>query len=344
MNNINENQHYVSQVLQKRFKAPNKPLYWYQVETDEWEERSSQRAFAAKGYNQLLAGREDDNWLEAAFAGSENHVRDVCEALEEAARRPVTKLEDAVYRNMCRYCSFLNLISPAAKAAAVPDLMCQLNLELKEGGQHMLKFWQMPDETIALFREEYARGRRMIVKAKNILQIAHNVRAARERECTYREFGAGEWSIAQSQITLPLSDVALVPVGHEDRGIIEYMLPIGPHLLLECRFRTGATLNLEEASWKREVTARSMDQDEAEHVVDTICSSAIREIVSSTILEDVADRRTRAKASGLKFCRSTNPQAVAQAGLIQTDGAVAFQMVPEEDYVEYAESFILPPE
>jgi hypothetical protein len=208
----------------------------------------------------------------------------------------------------------------------------------------MLKFWQMPDETIVLFREEYARGRRLILKANNILQIAHNVRAARERECTYRQFGAGEWSIAESPITLPLSDVALVPVWDTARGIIEYVLPIGPHLLLECNLRTGVVLNLEEASWTRAVAARSLDQSEADQVVDRICASASREIVSSNILEDVAERRTRAKASGIKFHRSTNPRAVAEAGRIETDGAVTFQMVSEQEFVEYVYSFVLPPE
>jgi hypothetical protein len=36
MNNPNENQHFISQVLLKRFKILGNPLQCYQVQTGEW--------------------------------------------------------------------------------------------------------------------------------------------------------------------------------------------------------------------------------------------------------------------------------------------------------------------
>ena len=108
--------------------------------------------------------------------------------------------------------------------------------------------------------------------------------------------------------------------------------------------RVGVRLSLEAASWKRIVTPRALKQHEAEHVVDMICASAIRELVASNAINDIGERRKRAKDSGIIFHRAANPRAVAQAGLIKTDGAVTFQMVSEQDYAEYTHSFVLPPE
>jgi hypothetical protein len=108
--------------------------------------------------------------------------------------------------------------------------------------------------------------------------------------------------------------------------------------------RIGVRLILDEASWKTTVTSRILQQNEADRVVDTICASAIRELVSSKVIDDVGEKRKRAKANGITFHRSTNPRAVAQAGLVETDGAVAFRMVSVDEYKEYAHSFALPPE
>ena len=103
-------------------------------------------------------------------------------------------------------------------------------------------------------------------------------------------------------------------------------------------------LNLEETSWKRTLTARTLQQAETERTVDIICASAIRELVCSNVIEDVRERRKRARADGIVFHRSVNPRAVAEAGLIETDGKLAYEMVSQQKYNEYELSFVLPPE
>ena|SRR6266699_1981811 len=70
MNQLDENQHSISQVLLERFKIPGSPLHCYQVQTGEWISKSKEKACAWPGYNQLLVSGVADNTLEEAFSQS----------------------------------------------------------------------------------------------------------------------------------------------------------------------------------------------------------------------------------------------------------------------------------
>ena len=121
-----QNQHYVSQVLLRRFTVSGR-LQCYHVQTEKWiQPKSPLKVLAARGWNQLLVSGEADNTLEAGFSRVETHLPKTFEALEEAVNRPLTKLPQAIYENMCLYCTFLWLTSPFAKAKAVPDF-CATN-------------------------------------------------------------------------------------------------------------------------------------------------------------------------------------------------------------------------
>src|SRR6266566_3498728 len=155
MNQKNEEQHYVSQVLLKRFKLPGKPLQCYQVRTGEWKERGLRRTFAARGWNQLLVAGQVDNNLEAAFSKVESHMSDTFKALEEASINTVTVLPREIYDNMCLYCIFLSLTSPFAKAKAVADFVIQLDFELQNGKDEFLRELNFNRATIERFREAH---------------------------------------------------------------------------------------------------------------------------------------------------------------------------------------------
>ena len=88
MNQIDENQHSISQVLLERFKIPGSPLQCYQVQTGEWIPKSKEKACAWPGYNQLLVSGVADNTLEEAFSKVESGLRKTFKALEDAARKP----------------------------------------------------------------------------------------------------------------------------------------------------------------------------------------------------------------------------------------------------------------
>src|SRR5438046_10032510 len=97
MNQLDENQHSISQVLLERFKIPGNPLECYQVQTGEWFPKSKEKACAWPGYNQLLVSGVADNTREAAFSKVESGLRKPFKALEDEARKPSTQLPHVIY-------------------------------------------------------------------------------------------------------------------------------------------------------------------------------------------------------------------------------------------------------
>jgi hypothetical protein len=64
---MNANEHYVSQVLLRRFTVAGH-LQCYRVQTDKWKRVSPKNVFSDFGYNQLLVYGQVDNTLEQAFS------------------------------------------------------------------------------------------------------------------------------------------------------------------------------------------------------------------------------------------------------------------------------------
>lgn len=345
MNCENENQHFVSKVLLKRFKRPNQPLQCYRVDTKQWEPRSTDRACSAAGYNQLLENGNVDGKVEALLSKQESRLPETLRTLDRVAisAEANTTLELRVYENLCRYSALLWLISPAAKAGAAPMIMSQMNRELEGGHTPMLKLWGMPDEQIRVFREAYAQGRRLMMEADNVVQIAHTVQVQWGQELQYRVLGASEWTIANCPINLGLSDVVLVPISWAELKLVEFILPIAPRLLARCRTPGGGTLHLDEKAWPRTMNRIELQKEEAEAILDRICASAVGEIVSPERIADIEGRRARARASGIRYHRIVDPERVKEAGQIKTCGEARFRMAEQEEYCKYVNSFVLPP-
>ena len=133
MNNKNERQHYVSQVLLKRFKATGKSLQCYQIQTGLWKAKRIERACSARGYNQLLVGGNMNNTIEDSFSKVETNLPETFKALQIAANHQTMDLPKEIYENLCRYCTFLLGTSLFAKPGAVVTFLTQINLELERG-------------------------------------------------------------------------------------------------------------------------------------------------------------------------------------------------------------------
>jgi hypothetical protein len=154
MNNPNENQHFVSKVLLKRFKVAGNALQCYQVQTGKWIPKNPDSACSSPGYNQLLLSgqAETDNKLESEFSAVESRLPKVFRALEEAPKRPTTELSEETYNDLCKYCAFLKLIAPHAKPGAVAAFLFQLNWELGRQEKSLLR-----DLQIAAFIKQRAK-------------------------------------------------------------------------------------------------------------------------------------------------------------------------------------------
>ena len=339
MNAANENQHWISQHLLKRFKTEGAPFQCYQVETGEWVPKGLDRACAAHGYNQLLVSGEADNTLEAAFSKVESGLRNTFRALEDAARRPLTELPQPAYANMCWYCSFLKGIAPYSKPGAVVSFIIQLNMELEGGSNSLLRDLRVPEETVHELRRQCARGRKVIIESENLLQLLYRFQFARNYQCDYSQFLSTKWSVSNSPIELPMSDVGLVPMVLEDYKANHYLLPIGPNLLLEGVFFHDHGKN----SSRPVVRGMDLTQDEAEYRFDCICRSAIREIICARKRAGISEARSRAKANGTRFCTIPDPKRITSCGLVDVGyGDFLFRIVSVEEYVKVVHSYILP--
>ena len=172
---MNQNQHFVSKVLLKRFTVSGR-LQCYNVQTDKWKPEPPKNVFSEFGYNQLVVSDQIDNTLEAAFSKVERPLPKTLKALDEAANKPLSALSPAAYENMCWYCAFLNRISPFAKAAAPFDFLKQIELELQNGKSDTLRdVLNWPEERIETFRKEHSLGRRIIIDSKDFLQLVYRI-------------------------------------------------------------------------------------------------------------------------------------------------------------------------
>jgi hypothetical protein len=339
MSVANENQHWISQHLLKRFKTEGAPFQCYQVETGEWVPKRLRRACAAPGYNQLLVSGEPDNSLETAFSKVESGLRNTFRALQDAARQPLTELPQTVYANMCWYCSFLKGIAPYSKPGAVVSFIIQLNKELENGCNSLLRDLSVPEEAIRELRGHTEMGRKVIIESENLLQLLYRFQFARNYQCDYSQFLSTKWAVANSPIELPISDVGLVPMVLENHKANHYLLPVGPNLLLEGIFFHDLGKN----SSRPVMRGMDLTQDEAEYRFDCICASAITEIICGQQLYGITEARTRAKASGTRFCKIPDRESITTSGLADVGvGDFLFRIVSVEEYAKVVHSYMLP--
>lgn len=338
MNKKNENQHYVSRVLLKRFKTPGTSLQCYQVETGEWKPRSIDKICAARGYHQLLLSGNADNTLEDAFSRVESCLPGTLNALTEAATRTSTELSTAVCENLCRYCAFLRLSSPPAKAMAIANFVFQINWELENQKYSLLRDLKIPASTLTRWTEEIRAGLKIVVDPTNALQLLYRSHFARVYWGEVGMFSTTKWTISRSPIELPLSDVGLVPLTLTELRASHYLLPIGPHLLLEGLLWHDVKKNVTRAPIK----ALTLTDEEAEYRFDIICSSAVKEVICSRRIDGIAESIRRAKARGITFLELRNLPDVASTGQNQACDELRFRAISSDEFTTFIHAFARP--
>jgi Protein of unknown function (DUF4238) len=335
----NRDEHFVSQVLLRRHTVSGR-LQCYNVQTDNWKPQPPKKVFSEFGYNKLLVAGQVDNTLEDAFQRVETDLgkHKTLEVLEEAANKSSCELPPEVYENMCWYCAFLESISPAAKAAAPVDFVQQLDLDLQNGKIDTLRdvlHWS--EERIETFRKGHSLGLKPIIDAKDFLQLVYRIQFQPRCRCNYMMFrGFTDWSVCDSPIELPVSDNALVPLGRDD--FIYHILPIGPKLLLKGKAKQGQL----QSSSQLSINGEDLTADEAEYWLDTICLSALTEMVCAHRIPDVPLIRERAKEKKIRSVKVVDPDAVISACSKNFDGNFGLRLVSVEEHVKFVHSFTQP--
>jgi hypothetical protein len=274
MGERDENQHYISQVLLRRFKLPGEPLQCYQVESGEWIPKSIERACSAPGYNQLILPNGVENTLEDEFSKVESGLPKIFRALEAAADAQSTNLPEVEFANLCRYCAILKTSSPFSKATAVVNFVFHLNIELEHGKTSFLRELQISEAGIEHLQKEFARGQKIIIESDNPMQMLYR-RNVQNFPIYVAEFGCSKWTVLKSPIELPISDVGLYPLHLENHRANRFILPISPHLILEGTFYYDQSKNAPN----RPIKGESLPKEHAQEYFDFLCASAITELI-----------------------------------------------------------------
>lgn len=339
MNRKDENQHWVSRVVLKRFKMPGKPLQCYQVQTGDWQEKSLERVCAWAGYNQVLEGGQSDNTIEGIFSGVESKLQKTFRALEEASNRPVTELPRDTYENMCRYCALLKLLAPYSKPGAVVSFVMQINMELESGQYSLIRELELPEREINALRMEHAAGRRVIIDAENALQTFYRYQLQRCYNLDYSLLARAEWTVSISALEMPLPDIGLVPMSVANPPGMHHVLPISPNIVLDGFLR----YDLARDSCRPVVKGHALTPEQAEYRFDCICASAISELICARRISEIPTGISRARSKGIAFCKVPNLESITSAGLKVSSRDFFFRVVSVDEYTDFIHSLMKPP-
>jgi len=311
------------------------------VPENRWARLSPKKVFSEYGYNQLLVDGQVDHTLERAFQKVETPLPKTFEALELAANQSSTELPIDVYENLCWYCAFLKRISPFAKAAAPADFVIQLDKDLEQGRDEIMRELLMPEHAIQFFRKEHALGKKVIIYSRNFLQAVYRIQFRIKYGFDYSTFRHNTiWTICNSPIELPIADVPITEIPVSVHNSIFYGLPLGPNLLLKGQIKWGT----QQGSSQTLIKSHTLSREEAELWFEAICLSAVTELVSKEIIPDVQAARLRAKDKGIAFTKIVNPDAAISAGLENFTSDFGLIVVSPEVYVKFIHSFIKPPD
>ena len=339
MNKKDERQHYVSRVLLERFRRSGKPLECFDLKTQEWKQRSVEKLCSAPGYNQLLLSSDVNNAIEQSFSKVESRLPKTFNALERARAKSSTELQKSIYENWCLYCAFLKRTSLFAKPGAVVSFLVQLNMELEKGSYYLFRELNTPDDVISKFREGYASGGRLVIESENVIQLVYRIQFARMlKKLDLWEFVNCEWTISESSIELPMSDIGLVQIELREHKAIQYLLPISPNLVLDGIFYHDLTKNSPQPI----IAGHQLSKVEADYRFAALSLSAVNEIIFSNRCLDIQTRLEHAKTMGVTFTKIVNPQAGLSAGLKNCNLNYRLQMVSADEYVRYVHSLVQP--
>jgi hypothetical protein len=334
MNMAYQRQHYVSQVLLRRF-ADFGRLQVFDIRTEKWKRLPPKRIFCQAGYTQLLANGQVDNTLEREFGKVERQLPTTLAALDAAAKRPDFTLPLDIYANLCWYCAFLWRISPFAKAKAPVDFVMQMNQDLEHGRCDLLRqVVGLSENDIKAIQKAHAEGKKLIIDSKDFLQLIYRVQfvlRCKEDFVLFRHYT--RWAVWNSPIELPISDIALVQVSFKEANV--FVLPIAPHLLLAGTIKTGTQQKSDGTALK----SNTFSTEDAQYWADAICYSAQTTLASKSIIPDVPAKRKRAERQ-VNFTKIVNPESIVSAGVTDFSGIFGVRLVDKSDFVKFIHSHV----
>lgn len=326
----------------RRFTA-SKRLQKFDIKLGQWRRRGTTPPyiFSSLGYNQLVRFGELDDSLDREFQKIETNLPKTLAALDNAATKESTQLDPDIYENLCWYLAFLWNMCPFAKAVAPINFIHQIMLDLQNGQLHRLKALGHSDENIAAIQQFHNQGYKFIIGGNNYLQLVYRIvfnDKCRDTFCKFRF--ATKWTVYQSPIELPMSDVALVHFHDKNANELLHILPIAPTSVLIGTLKMGET----PTSTDTFIKGAKLTDTSAEHVHDIICASAFFALASKSKIGDIASFRQRAIKKGIGFAKIHNLESVLTAGLVPFVSEKDFMIVPvkPDEYVKYTLSFITP--
>jgi hypothetical protein len=334
MKTVFQKQHYVSQVLLRRF-ANGGRLQVFNIETEKWKPLPPKKIFCQVGYTQLLANGQVDNTLEREFGKVETKFPETLANLDDAAKKLQVTLTSEIYTNLCWYCAFLWRISPFAKAKAPVDFVMQLNQDLENGRSDLLRqVVGLSENDIKAIQKAHAEGKKLIIDSKDLLQLIYRVQfvlRCKEDFVLFRHYT--KWAVWNSPIELPISDMALVQVSFKDANV--FVLPIAPHLLLAGTIKMGTQKKSDETVIK----SNTFNIEDAQYWADAICYSAQAAIASKNIIPDVSEMRKRAEKQ-VNFTKIVNPESIVSAGVTDFSGIFGVRLVDKNEFVKFIHSHV----
>ena len=332
------NDHYVSQVLLRRF-TDNGRLQKYTLKLGKWSPSAPKSVFSEIGYNQLLAFGKFNADLDDRLKELEDTLPITLAALDNAANAKETPLDSTVYDRMCSYCAFLWEMSPFSKSVAPVNFIHQLMLDLSLGNVDFLDAMGMKDSDIAQIKQHYAKGAKFVITGSNYIQLVYRLQFGRQLESLYRMFrDITKWSVARSPIELPIGDMALIKYHLPDVNAMRTILPISPTSILIGESPMGSNI---KTSTDTIVYGGAIEQSGAEYLREVICQSAILTVASKTRVGDINAWR---KKPVVNLVQLQNLDSVLKAGETPILSEQDFLITPAttEAYIKWTHSIVKP--
>lgn len=335
----NRNDHYVSQVLLRRFTDNKRRLQKYTLKYGKWSPSAPKSIFSEYGYNQLLAFGKYNNDLDERLKTLEDTLPLTLEALDNAAKAKETTLDSEIYERMCSYCAFIWNMSPFSKAVAPVNFIVQMMMDLGNGNVDLLDTMGVKDDGIAEIKRHFTNGAKFIITGKNYLQLVYRLQFARTLECTNNIFrGYTKWTVVRSPVEMPIADMALIQYHEPALKLMRSVLPISSTSVLIGESPMGSNL---KSSTDTIVYGGEAAQPFAEYIREVICQSAILTVASKTRFADISALRQKPIVNLVQL---QNIDAVLNAGETPILSEQDFLITPAttEAYVKWTHSIVKP--
>jgi hypothetical protein len=332
-----QNQHYISQVLQRRFCIDGM-LQRYSVQYDSWRETAPTKTFSYKGYTQLLTGGTIDHTLEVQFSQIENEMPGVFAALDDAATRSITELPVNLFEVLCWYMAFVHCLSPFFKASCPEDFLDDLHCQLINEKGDLLSAIKFKKWEQQRYRDGILNGQKIIIDSPNCLQFLHRIQFNRLCKSYYylifRHVTA--WHLCRSPIELPLGDVAITPILAPK--IHWYNMPISPTIFLVGRIPQTPENKVSVATF---VYGVDLPPKNAENWKDMLCLQAGKTLISRYEIPDVKERSQRAIEAGHAFAKIHDIDKILTAGMVNNVTDLKLKLVSHAEYKAFTNQFVI---